>query len=1110
MLRKFLIIGLGGSGGKTLRYLKQNLEEKFEEIGWEDGMPAGWQFLHIDTPAAQDSPVLPGSPALLDQDEYLPLATPGIGFKAIVDSLDAKGQDFSGWLVDPQYMNIPITMGAGQYRAVGRIIGLYYTDHIKRRLVSKQSALNQAGASAQLNHLAEQLSGAQLTGAPPPPAVIVISSLAGGTGAGILIDVCDLLRADGEKWLDESIGILYSADVFGDLSASAGAGIQPNTAAAAAELLHGYYGDGGFVPPGGGAVQQRSGPAFPYLVGHANTKGVSFGDQVDVYRFMARCLSAVVMDRHIQDDFTVYMTANWRSSAGIFPGKSNSWMLPSPRYNGALQALGFAEVDLGVGRLRSYAEQRITRDAVEWLLDGHMKLAEEWPDYENATVDEVVEGLADRAFTRFLKDCRLNERGVENNQILDAIEVPEEELRTICHSLANEVLEQGRDYFGPKAKAGIGEWVDFIVEGVSSHRTGVLKRLEDRLKDACLQWVRDAPDRILEVLGETLAEQGAQVALELLARTNSEMEHVTKELHSERQEQLSLGEHLRSDVSDAIGVTRGTLTAESDSIRAAMQAAVQTGIVRRYHAEHRELGALLADDVRTGLLEPLTRALRHAVDGLRSAVEADKGEADSTSIEDWPRHDPRSDQRVPDALKPGRSVMSVIDPDAFPQLFDDLTAQSTGRDAKVDARRSVRRTVISGDADKPAMGRWIDIDSRWTAREWLTVDSPPNNASFTVGVSRDHLLARARAWLDTDGSAWDVFLSQGLRGYLSDRLPPAERALRERRFLTALDGAFNAAEPLASIDPEVLAEVHPGSGLSFRPYTSPIPVAGLPVQEKVRDFLVGRFRDTQDNYQQEVDRAIDQSERETRVAVYASLGGALHPMVFESLNRPISGAWEKACTNHYLQRFWDARRSRPLWMAVPATRPQLQAAVRGWFIGLLLGLIQINEDSAAFEADDGPFSVEAMLPVQGNKSVDFLAVLLESWALAFAVAVHNRQPNKYLRPYVKLIEWGSEPNSLYVDSFRHPSRVLAEWLESGITPGNGNPVVNEPGRPARLKGVIALLREEIDNYKRKAETDRQRDRTPRNAWLGVADIVYKALNEIVSCLEGEEEGGPQL
>ena len=60
---------------------------------------------------------------------------------------------------------------------------------------------------------------------------------------------------------------------------------------------------------------------------------------------------------------------------------------------GALyRPLGFAEVDLGVGRLRTYAEQRITRDAVEWLLGGHLNLAKEWPDYQSATVGEVIEG----------------------------------------------------------------------------------------------------------------------------------------------------------------------------------------------------------------------------------------------------------------------------------------------------------------------------------------------------------------------------------------------------------------------------------------------------------------------------------------------------------------------------------------------------------------------------------------------------------------------------------------------------------------------------------------------------------------------------------------------
>ena len=1109
MLRKFLIIGLGGSGGLTLRYLKQHLEERFEEIGWDEGMPEGWQFLHIDTPAQQENPALPGSPALLDPDEYLPLASQGIDFEAIIDSLEAKGQDFSGWLVDPRYMNIPIAMGAGQYRAVGRIIGLYYTDHIKRRLGGKQKALNSAGTAAQLNRLAARFSGDRLAAEAPPPVAIVISSLAGGTGAGILIDVCDILRADGDKWLDESIGILYSADVFAELSRAASAGIQPNTAAAVAELLHGYFGDGAFIPPGGGAVQQRSGPAFPYLVGHANTKGVSFGDQVAVYRFMARCLSAVMTDRHIQNDFTVYMTANWRSSAGKFPGNTNSWMLPSPkRYRGALQALGFAEVDLGVGRLRTYAEQRITRDAVEWVLDGHMKLAEEWPDYERATVEEVVEGLADQAFTRFLNDCGLNERGREHNQILDAIAVSDEELRAECTRVANEVRDAGQEYFG--AKARVGEWVDFIVDEIHSRRAGVLKYLEDRLRDACLKWVQDAPDRILDVVGETLAEQGAQVALKLLARTDAEMDHVTGELRAERQEELTLAEYLKSDVSDAIGVSRGSLAAESDSIDRALQAAIQTGIVHRYNAEHREMGALLANDLRLGMLDPLTRTLRNAVDELRLAVEAGKGEAASTSIEDWPRHDPLSDQLVPDALKPGKSVMLVIDTKEFPELFDDLTARSTGRDEKIDARRSIRRIVISGEADRLAMGRWIDTDSRWTAREWLTVDAPPNNASFTVGISRDDLLGRSRAWLNTDGSAWRTFLSQGLRGYLSDQLPPAERVPRERRFLGALGATFEAAEPLASIDPKMLKKVHQRSALDFRPYTSPIPVAGLPVEKAVRDFLVGRFKGVQDNYQEVVDRALDQSERETRVAVYASLGGALHPMVFESLNKPIAVAWEKASTNNFLTNFWEARRSRLLWMGAPMPRPALHAMVRGWFIGRLLNLIEIQKDGANFMTSSGPFRFKTMLQVRGNHAHDFLATLLESLPLAVPVAVNKRQPEVYLRPYTQLIEWGSEPSTFDADSFRRPSQVLEAWLEYGSTPGGREPVIRGPDRPARREKAIRLLQKQIELYRQQAKIDRSRDRTPRNAWLGIAEIIYESLDDIVSCLEGDKTEGPLL
>jgi len=55
MLRRFLFVGLGGSGGKTLRYLRRDLLAWLHSVGWEgDDLPVGWQMLHIDSPTQQD------------------------------------------------------------------------------------------------------------------------------------------------------------------------------------------------------------------------------------------------------------------------------------------------------------------------------------------------------------------------------------------------------------------------------------------------------------------------------------------------------------------------------------------------------------------------------------------------------------------------------------------------------------------------------------------------------------------------------------------------------------------------------------------------------------------------------------------------------------------------------------------------------------------------------------------------------------------------------------------------------------------------------------------------------------------------------------------------
>ena len=45
MLRPFLMIGVGGSGGKTLRVVRDELLRRMEQLGWEGDLPAAWQLL---------------------------------------------------------------------------------------------------------------------------------------------------------------------------------------------------------------------------------------------------------------------------------------------------------------------------------------------------------------------------------------------------------------------------------------------------------------------------------------------------------------------------------------------------------------------------------------------------------------------------------------------------------------------------------------------------------------------------------------------------------------------------------------------------------------------------------------------------------------------------------------------------------------------------------------------------------------------------------------------------------------------------------------------------------------------------------------------------------
>jgi hypothetical protein len=71
--------------------------------------------------------------------------------------------------------------------------------------------------------------------------VIVVSSIAGGSGAGMFIDVAEAVKsaAGGQPWADRIFGVLYAPDVFAEINNMDA--IAPNALAAISETMSGYW-----------------------------------------------------------------------------------------------------------------------------------------------------------------------------------------------------------------------------------------------------------------------------------------------------------------------------------------------------------------------------------------------------------------------------------------------------------------------------------------------------------------------------------------------------------------------------------------------------------------------------------------------------------------------------------------------------------------------------------------------------------------------------------------------------------------------------------------------------------------------------------------------------
>lgn len=176
--RPTLFLGVGGAAAEVLRGLRQRLTRRF---GSRDNLPA-LRFLMFDTdPTTLRAAEQGGEAALMGEETlYLPLRKPA-------DYRNASDKLLS-WLSRRWLYNIPRSLRTDGLRPLGRLAYVDHATKIERRL-------RQALETMMLPDSMTRTS--QTIGLPPreeAPRVFIVSSICGGTGGGMLLDLAYSLR----------------------------------------------------------------------------------------------------------------------------------------------------------------------------------------------------------------------------------------------------------------------------------------------------------------------------------------------------------------------------------------------------------------------------------------------------------------------------------------------------------------------------------------------------------------------------------------------------------------------------------------------------------------------------------------------------------------------------------------------------------------------------------------------------------------------------------------------------------------------------------------------------------------------------------------------------
>jgi hypothetical protein len=959
MLRPLIVIGCGGSGVSTVRYLRKSAKVALVNAGWEGPLPQAWQFIGVDVGIQYPYETEP-----IPDSDYICVGR-GVSYRDIQSSMEARHfpsrpgfVEMLGWKPSAVEITPPITTSVGMHRSVGRMAGLAtLIPQLSNRLIQAYAAIR-SGAE-EFHQISKLLTKYEHEFNPEDlePLVIVVGSMAGGTGSAIMLDINELVQRINTEFA-LMFNVVYSADIFESLGASPSPGVHANSLAFMSELL-------AFTWNGrksSDLIEHRIkkeyiAPPLTFIVERTNLSGQQMSNwHKDSFRQIASWLTGVAIS---PDEQLLLMWANNRNvqhslmtSGGYGFEKSSIYAPP-----GAIYSLGHAKISVGRDRFPEYASKLLQRATVDFLLNAQGSMLSKRANNQSAASNnESISQNAENMLQTFLVGASMSVSSKLEEHFIESA------LKAIDTKSLSELM-----------KLELEKELEAAKESGADQENSFKNRIQ-RVEDHNLQSsanviskeVRELKNRLLDGISGEISRSFQTSSIpainEVLRIIQQLIDHAASQIRIKAANQIKKSELELNEAFERFEQKKSKrFKLDNESDKSYLDIGVNS-IISGIESQCLDYLSVALEELANNELAEIARRLGNTVAVLQSGYEM---------MADWPK----IDQKVPSWLTSSPFELCLESSDTWPDSLRTLIADSEAPNEFADEHliRIARTSILMGgyeSCDGELRGPFFELIVNLVQE--FEVQSIEN---------------RVEDWLRRRGAGFEAFVHEGLQSYLADYFWTNEKSpdyeQRLQRYAEVLNAVLEASQPLIQVNEKLTEEVYGNldSAIKAYPYFQ-LPFFGHAADDILKGAMVKRFPELQIDSLQRYSGGVDSN---SSFGFTSFLRNPLNPSVLkrftESQNALVS---RRIGTPQEFQFVQGWRRTRKLSEYIPLPTELRHAAIRGFAVGRILGYVtnDTNEAIKISGIDREYVFPRRLLTSTGQNNL--LPSLLESMSLCFA------------------------------------------------------------------------------------------------------------------------------